>query len=396
MVRRPVRKAVICGCGIAGLTLARLLADEGWAVVAAERSPQARGGDYAIDLGGAGFDVAQDLGVVPELRRRALPIEEAAFVDSEGRKVAALDFRRLRRAARGRLVTVLRGDLEGVLRQGIEGRVDLRSGCTVEGFETGENGVSVTLSDGTRHDALLLVGADGVHSRVRRLAFGEDGVEFRSLGLHVAAYTFVDPGLDARIGSRFWVSDTVGRLIGLYGLGQGRVGVLAVHRSSELVTPDDPRALLRRVHAPSAHWASAALEACPEPSGLFYDVAGQVEMPAWHRSRVVLVGDACQAVSLVAGQGASLAMAAAWALATALRDAPGIEPALARYEERMHGPVRHGQAAGRRTAAWFVPNSPTRLYMRRLGLRALHQRWLGGGLVRLLFGESARAASWTT
>lgn len=388
-------KAVICGCGIAGLALARLLAGGGWDVVAVERSSGARGGDYAIDLGGPGFDVAEALGLVPELRRSALPIEEAAFVDSKGRPVATLDFRRLRQAARGRLVTVLRGDLERVLRGGLEGRIDLRGGCTVERFQTHQTGVSVTLSDGTRHAAHLLVGADGVHSRIRRLAFGETGAEFRYLGLHVAAYTFVDPGLDARAGHRFWVSDSVGRLLALYGLGQGRVGVLSLHRSPERVLPADPGALLRQVHASSARWAAAALEACPDPPGLFYDMAGQVVVPEWHRSHVVLVGDSCQAVSLVGGQGASLALAGAWALATALREVAGTEAGLVAYEERVRERVRAGQAAGRRTAAWFVPRSPTRLFIRRVGLRVLHLPWLSGPLMRTAFGDSRPGASWT-
>ncbi|MGH7910899.1 MAG: FAD-dependent monooxygenase [Candidatus Dormibacteraceae bacterium] len=388
-------RALICGAGIAGLTLARLHTDQGWEVLLVERARTARGGDYAIDLWGPGFDVAEALGLLPTLRRAALGIEEATFVDRRGRPVAALNYRQLGVLAGGRLLTILRRDLEHALREGLENRVDLREGTTVDRFKRVGGGVSVTLSDGTEQVADLLVGADGIHSRVRALAFGAEETLFRPLGIHVAAYTFVEPELSAFVGRRFWVADEVGRFFALYGLTGGRVGVLAAHRSDSAEVPEDPRPVLRRVHQGPGGPVAEALDQCPAPPSLFYDRVGQIEMNAWTCGPVVLVGDAAQAVSLLAGEGASLALAGAWALAAAVREEPGLDAALAAYERRMRPIVLSKQASGRRMATWFVPATRWRRLVRRFGLRLLRLRTVGPRLLRSTFGRGLEGPSWT-
>ena len=86
---------------------------------------------------------------------------------------------------------------------------------------------------------------------------------------------------------------------------------------------------------------------------------------------MVLVGDACQAVSLLAGQGASLAVAGARVLADELADDSDLPAALGRYHARLAPTVAAKQAAGRRTAEWFLPSTRSRLALRRLALRAM-------------------------
>jgi 2-polyprenyl-6-methoxyphenol hydroxylase-like FAD-dependent oxidoreductase len=93
-------------------------------------------------------------------------------------------------------------------------------------------------------------------------------------------------------------------------------------------------------------------------------------MPAWSIGRVVLVGDACGCVSLVAGQGASLAVTGAYILAEELGAAQGdTAAALARYEGRLRPTVEKRQIAGRRLARWFVPDGRTRLVVRDAAMR---------------------------
>src|SRR5262249_36189551 len=113
------------------------------------------------------------------------------------------------------------------------------------------------------------------------------------------------------------------------------------------------------------------LEGCPHgPPELYFDVVSQVEVPRWSAGRVVLAGDACQCVSLLAGQGASLAVAGAYVLAEELAAWAGDVPsALARSESRLRPAVRDRQVAGRRMADWFVPATPLRLGLRDLALR---------------------------
>jgi 2-polyprenyl-6-methoxyphenol hydroxylase-like FAD-dependent oxidoreductase len=110
---------------------------------------------------------------------------------------------------------------------------------------------------------------------------------------------------------------------------------------------------------------------CPTSDDLYYDQVAQIDMPRWSTGKVVLVGDACQAVSLLAGQGASLAVAGAYLLADEIVDATDVTAALGRYHARLASTVAAKQAAGRRTAEWFLPSTPSRLLLRRLALRAM-------------------------
>jgi 2-polyprenyl-6-methoxyphenol hydroxylase-like FAD-dependent oxidoreductase len=139
--------------------------------------------------------------------------------------------------------------------------------------------------------------------------------------------------------------------------------------------PADPRATLQRQYADLGWAVPHALAHCPDPPRLYYDLVAQIEMPAWHRGRVALVGDACQAVSLLAGQGASMAMAGAYALANALA-AADVPAALQAYERQVKPVIENKQAAGRRMANWFVPGSLARIRVRDLVLRLASLRAL--------------------
>ena len=146
-----------------------------------------------LDFIGPGYDAAEAMGVLPRLKRLAYRIEGVAYVDRHGRRRARLDYTQFARLLNGRLLSIMRPDLEAALREDVTDRVDLRFGCGVADIDNSPTGVSVTLTDGARVDADLLVGADGIHSTVRRLVFGPEEQFFRYLGFHAAAYIFDDP-----------------------------------------------------------------------------------------------------------------------------------------------------------------------------------------------------------
>ena len=378
-------RALVCGAGIAGLALAQRLVTHGWDVTVLERAAGPRDQGYMLDFFGLGYDAAEAMGLLPRLRELSYEVDEVRYVDETGRRRASLAYGRFARLVDGRLLSLMRPDLERVLREDVEGDVDLRFGCTVATVEPRVDGVRAVLTDGTAVDADLLVGADGVHSSVRRMIFGEESRFFRYLGLHTAAYVFDDPQLRRRIGNRFSLTDTADRQMGLYGLRDGRVAAFAVHRDPEPAIPSDTRTALRRTYS-SLGWAvPRALASCPPPSELYYDLVGQVEVPQWRRGRVVLLGDACQAVSLIAGQGASLAVAGAFVLGEQLATADSVDAALAGYERTWKPVVRATQEAGRRGATWFLPSSAARLRLRRASLRLAAlpgwDRVVGNGLV---------------
>jgi deazaflavin-dependent oxidoreductase (nitroreductase family) len=378
-------KVLICGAGVAGLALAQRMQSHGWEVCVVEHAPGPRSQGYMLDFFGPGYDAAEAMGVLPRLKRVAYRLEEVAYVDRNGRRRARLDYSQFARLLDGRLLSIMRPDLETALREELTDRADLRFGRGVAAIGSSPTGVRVTLTDGTRVDADLLVGADGIHSTVRRLVFGPEERYLRYLGFHTAAYVFEDPGIHRRLNGRFCLTESTGRQMGLYGLRDGRVATFCVHRTADPILPADSRAALRQIYAPLGWVVLRALDRCPPSSELYYDQVAQVVVPEWTRGRVALVGDACQAVSLLAGQGASLAVAGAYVLGEQLATADSIEAALARYEQVWRPVVTEKQRVGRRGAEWLLPRTAAQLWARRIilafGSMPLVDRYVGTALV---------------
>lgn len=356
-------KAIICGAGIAGLTLAWWLERDGWQVMLVERAAGPRDEGYMIDFAGSGYDVAERMGMLGQLRDIQTSNTVVRYVDPEGRRRGWFDYDGFVAALDGRAFTFMRGDLERVLYDKLGDRVPVRYATTVESVTESADVVDVALTDGTTEHADLLIGADGIHSRVRELVFGPELPLLRYLGFHTASYLCDDNDLRARVEGKFLMVAAPGRQVGLYPTNDGRLAVWLTHRSADPAVPTDPRASLLDTYRGMGGLVDTALRYCPPKADLYYDQVAQIVLDGWTRGRVTLVGDASQAVSLLAGQGASMAMGGAYVLAEELHGRAPAQGAV-RYEQRMRPSVRAKQRAGRRTANWLVPTTRWRIAAR--------------------------------
>ena len=360
-------RAIVCGAGIAGLTLGWWLGRDGWDVVTVERAPGLRDEGYMIDFFGAGFDVAERMGLLPRLDAVRYHVPEVTWIDPSLRKVAGLDYERMRRMLGGRLMSLMRGDLERALFDDRPAASNIRFGTSIEAIHAVEPKVDVSLTNGERLEADLLVGADGVHSTVRRHVFGDDH-EFRYLGFQTAAFVFEDAEARMQLGNAVKLLSVPSRQAGFYPIRGNRIASFFVHKAPDPALPASPLEELNRVYGDLGWLVPVSLARAAELPDIYYDQVAQIVLPRWSRGCATLIGDAAYAVSLLAGQGASMAMAGAFALRQALHDAGAVPAALERYETEQRPVVEAKQASGRRMANWFVPDSRWRLFVRNAAL----------------------------
>ena len=385
-------KVLIVGAGIGGLTLALCLRRAGHAVVVLERSTRLRDDGYMIDFFGSGYDAAERLGILPALARVHYPVGKLAFVGADGHERFTLPYPALRNLVfADRHFNFMRGDLEHVLFDSLPGLTPIRFGASVEKLRDEKGGVDVTLSDGSTQRYDLVVGADGVRSRVRELVFGPSASFVRPLGYRTLAYVIDDAALHERIGDTFATLTTPGRQVAVYPIRRGRVATFFVHRADEERSDFCRAAAVEELHAVygALGWiVPELLGKARAAASIYFDDVAQVVTPTWHKGRVVLVGDACHCLSLLAGQGASMALAGAYVLAEELSEAENIPLALARYQQRVQPSVVEKQASGRNIARWFVPRGPVRLAMRDLFMRMSTWRPVARLVRRSLAGGS--------
>ena len=191
------RTVVISGAGIAGPSLAYWLTRNGYRVVVVEIGPGIRPGGQTVDLRGAGGEVVERMGLIDEMRARSLQQRGAAWVKSDGSRRAEMPVTAFDGNGLVSKLEILRGDLVDVLYQATMDTVEYRFATSISEIQQGEDGAEVTFANGTGLRADLVVGADGPHSAVRRLAFGAEEQFVKPIGGYNAWFSAPDRvGLD--------------------------------------------------------------------------------------------------------------------------------------------------------------------------------------------------------
>jgi 2-polyprenyl-6-methoxyphenol hydroxylase-like FAD-dependent oxidoreductase len=376
-------RAIIVGAGIAGQAAALRLRRSGWDCLLVERAPARRDTGYAVTFGGIGYDAAERMGILPALTGRSFVTTELVYHRPDGSRRFALSRDVIAAMMGRRSMTILRGDIESVLHDAIKDEVDIRFGATVTAIDQDEHSVAVSLTDDTVERADLLIGADGLHSSVRALAFGPEERYRRDLHHFVAAYSLPGPPPGLPPGATGTLTHR-GRTVAAISVGDGRsvafFGFRARHAAG--LSLADPRAVLRRVFAGMGWIVPSLLRDLDAAGSVYFDSVSQIVAPTWTRGRVVLLGDAAWCVTLFAGYGAALAVGGAGRLGDTLgTHGNDLGRALSEWEAGLRPEVRAKQRLARRVEGVYAPENSVALFLYQLPLRVASlapvQRYIG-------------------
>jgi 2-polyprenyl-6-methoxyphenol hydroxylase-like FAD-dependent oxidoreductase len=367
-----VRSVLISGAGIAGSTLACLLARSGFVVTVVERAAGQRSSGNPVDVRGPAIDVIERMGLMDRLHEFRTRATGISFVDARGRASARIDLRGMQAAAGSREVEVPRADLAAVLTDASRGAADYRYHDEITALAPDQEGVQVSFarSDPERFD--LVVGADGLHSGVHRLAFGPEDRFVSHLGLYVATLPLDD---DRDEGHDVLMLNAPGRSVSVHP-GRGRAIAAFMLRSprlpdAEIRAPEAQKRLLAHRFRADGWRVPEFLDRLREAPEFYFDSVSRVSAPSWSAGRVVLLGDAASCVSLF-GEGSSLAIAGAATLADALAARPDDLAAALRSYEMRHRSVVAPHQRGTGSAAWMmVPASRSGIITRNLATRLI-------------------------
>lgn len=362
----PTQNILVSGASIAGLTLAYWLKQHGFHVTVVEQSVGPRTGGSPIDVRGQALNVADRMGILPQIQAAQIGTDGMVFVNASGKPVARVDSNMFDEHP-GIDVELRRDVLVNILYDLVKDAVEFLFNDTVTTLTQDENGVDVTFAHHKARRFDLILGADGLHSVVRRLTFGEEARFVRYLNMYVSIIE-VNRGINGQE-ERVTFYNAPGRMAGLSRYPDQDYAMF-VFRSPKLQydyhSVEEKKKLLINAFADEAAWeVPRLLDVVKAAHDLYFDEVSQVRMPQWSQGRVALIGDAAHCAAFLSGMGSTLAIVGASVLAEELAAAHGnYHQAFAQYEKTLRPIVEPTQVSVPGVARFFVPATTVGLWTR--------------------------------
>ncbi len=358
-------RILISGASIAGPVLAYWLTRRGFDVTVVERAPALRKtGGHAVDLFRPAMEISERMGVLSRIEDRATGTRVLNVYRPWAAKPARIDYLKLVGAVSDRHVEIMRDDLSEIYYEASRNDADYVFGDQITSI--GDDG-EVSFEHGAPRRFDIVVGADGLHSGVRRIVFGED-VPDRFLGGYLAVVSV--PKSLARDGAMdgYFESDRVAMVYTADHLDDARA--VFMFRPQQPLDYDHRDVARQKAQLHNAFGGMPAqvqqwLDEVESTPTFYFDAITQLEMTSWSRGRVTLVGDAGYCPGPAVGGSTSLAVYGAYVLANEIAATGGDHTAaFAGYERTMMPSVLGSRSLARVNAKTIVPGS-------RWGLRAV-------------------------
>lgn len=365
-------KVLIVGGGVAGLTLCGLLERRGFQPVLVERAPEFGAVGYVIVVWPSGSRILKGLGLYERLGDMGCAFTDYNISNYRGKIINSYTIDSVVEKY-GPIISIYRPDLIDILKRAVSEDL-IRMNTTVSSLTDTGDGVETVFSDGSTGIYDIVIGCDGIRSKVREDIFGE--VPLRYSGMSGWGF-WVDPGLCSSEGIvEYWGK---GKFLGMWPT-RGRLAVFtSVRRKSGVHDSVDTR--IESIQQNFAEFGGVVpeiLSGLDDPRDVYYDEYNDLRMDRWSHGRVVLVGDAVHAILPNAGAGVSMAMESAAVLAEELcrTDSMNFAHAFRQYESRRKSRVNKVQNQSRIMGKFIYTESGALSSIRDYLVRAYSSRRL--------------------
>lgn len=376
---------LISGAGIAGPSAAYWLRHLGHAVTVVERAPALRTGGNAVDFRGEQMEVLHRMNLVEALRAKETAMGEEVVIDSEGRPLV-----RFPSSFFSGELEVERWDLTRVLYDATRDGAEYVFDDWITGLTQDARGVTVEFAREPARTFDFVIGADGMHSAVRRFAFGDESRLRTDMGYGTAG--FDGPNLFGLDHSGLVYNEPGRGVMVQSGRDPGKAafGLVFAGSPSYVDRHDVPaqKEFLAKTFAGMGWQTSRVLDAMWDAPELYFDSLSQIHMERWSRGRVVLLGDAAWCAG-PGGSGTGMAMMGAYVLAFELERAGGDYPtAFARYEARLRPGATRGQKQAKGAGPFLAPPTEKKIRQRNRMYRFLSHRLMARVFNRITAGAA--------
>ncbi|MBP2324312.1 2-polyprenyl-6-methoxyphenol hydroxylase-like FAD-dependent oxidoreductase [Kibdelosporangium banguiense] len=356
---------LISGAGVAGPAAAFWLQRYGFMTTVVERAPALRSDGFAVDFrGSAHIGVLTRMGILDDVRAIQTNMGTQNVISATGKTLASLPSEFMSGE-----VEVLRGELSHLLYERTKDNTEYVFGDHITGLSETPGGVDVTFAHAAPRTFDLVIGADGLHSGVRSVAFGEESRFSRFHDYYLAGFATPNYlGLE----NRGVMYNEPGKGV-MFSAGKRSTGALLVFASSERgfdrLPADEQKQLVAETFAEVGWETARFVEAMWQAPDFYFDSISTIHMPGYTSGRITLLGDAGYGATC-GGMGTGAAIVCAYVLAGELARAD-YRTAFGRYESLVRDYVTNCQKSAERAGSFLAPRTRRAIWTRNKMYRLL-------------------------
>jgi 2-polyprenyl-6-methoxyphenol hydroxylase-like FAD-dependent oxidoreductase len=381
-------KIAINGLGIAGPTLAWWLREYGFEPILFEKAPAFRTGGYLVDFWGPACDIIKKMGLFEQFEEKSYKIKNIHCFNEDGRRSSKVNISTLIKDNYGEFLSLKRGDISSALYEACKG-IDIRFGVSIENLEEKENCIIAHLSNNTRENFDLVIGADGLNSHIRPLVFNDSEYREYDLNKYVAAFSLKNYSHHENY--TYGISVGENKQVSRVSLSEDETLIMFT-LDSELVDKfpvslEDKKQLLLSIFRDTKWEIPDILSELNTVDEIYFDKVSQIKMDNWYKNRVALIGDAAACPSILMGLGSIFAIIESYILAGELYKAKGdYNTAFKEWQSKLKDTIDRKQKIGLTNLSVAAPEEILQKYLSTITVKIsstpVISKFIGAGIFK--------------